>query len=375
MRLCRSILLKHRSERRPSKAGIRGVSLAVWMLYGNDENFKPMIRSHIIPNFYLKQFVFKKPNGKDYVYLYEKGQKPTPRWTRKAGCEMGYFGYVLPDGTVEESLEARLADMEKDCSDELVSAKSDLFVFTERTRRKLAFYAALLHSRTTQRLEFNKKNWLEIYQQLDEAMKEDDFASELTQYFSLKVGKTLSRDWIRKHLKGLIQEYATAEQAKNVFLEELINNANMTADQLLAKRSRIWKAPKGTQFVTSDNPLATFIVVPNGEFAPGFGFGRNDTVAAFPVCPNKCLLFGGDDPNEHLDVDVDKVWKINEVLISSSHHFVYANKDDSSIQRMAQQLIGTRIFGVTAFVPSGPLPTVKDFIRGVLGIPSKPTTA
>lgn len=235
-----------------------------------------MIRSHIIPQFYLKQLAFKKPNNKHYVYLYEKGKKPVDRWTKNVGYQLGYFGYVLPDGTVEESLETRLKVLEEDSMDALVSSKSDLFVFTHRNRRKLALYAALLHSRTTQRLEWNKKDWLRIYQQLDEAIKDDAYADELAQYFSIKLGKILSRQSVREDLRGLIMRSATEEQGKNNFLEELINNANITADDLSNKQMRIWRAPKNTQFVPSDNPLVTFIVVPNGEFAPGFGFGRKD---------------------------------------------------------------------------------------------------
>jgi hypothetical protein len=87
-----------------------------------------MIRSHIIPKFYLKQLAFEKPNGKHYVYLYEKGKKPADRWIKSVGRELGYFGYLLPDGTIEES-----------------------------------------------------KDWLEIYRQLDEAITEDDYADELAQ--------------------------------------------------------------------------------------------------------------------------------------------------------------------------------------------------
>jgi hypothetical protein len=128
---------------------------------------RTMIRSHIIPKFYLKQFAFEKPNSKYYVYLYEKGKKPADRWIKRVGYELGYFGYVLPDGTFEESLEVRLKALEEDSMEALVSANGDFFVFTHSNRRKLAFYAALLYSRTTQRFEWNKKNWLEVYRQLD----------------------------------------------------------------------------------------------------------------------------------------------------------------------------------------------------------------
>jgi Protein of unknown function (DUF4238) len=331
-----------------------------------------MIRSHIIPAFYLKQFAFEKPNGKHYVYLYEKGKEPADRWTKNVGYEPGYFGYVLPDGTIEESLEGRLKTLEEDCMDALVSANSDLFVFTHRNRRKLALYAGHLHSRTTQRLEWSKRNWLEIYQQLDEAIKEDGYADELAQYFSVKLGKNLSRQSLRNDIKGLILRSATAERGKNNFLEELLDNTNMTADALSAKQVRIWKAPKDTQFVTSDNPLVSFVVVPNGEFAPGFGFRRQDALAFLPVSPTKCVLFGGDDPHEHFDIDAETMRKLNWAMIASAHHLVYGKTKDVGVQTMTNELIGTYVYAKTAFIPRGPLPNIKDFISHFLGLPAKP---
>ncbi len=329
-----------------------------------------MIRSHVIPRFYLKQFAFQKPNEKHYVYLYQKGKKPEDRWTKKVGRIEGYFGYVLPDGTVEESMEQKLKVLEEGCMDILISAQSDLFVFTRDNRRKMAFYAALLHSRTTQRLEWNKKSWLEIHRQLDEAIKEDDYADELAQYFSVKYGNTLSRQSLRDTLNALIMRSATEEQGKNNFLEELLNNANTTVDALLDKQMRIWKAPKGTEFVTSDNPLVTFVVVPNGEFAPGFGFRRKETIAFMPISPTRCISFGGEgrDPMEHFELNVDAMRKLTWAMIASAHHFVYANTQDASIKQMGDELIGTYIYGEHSFVPRQPLPTVKDFLRVFLGV-------
>jgi hypothetical protein len=329
-----------------------------------------MTRSHIIPQFYLKQFAFKKPNGKHYVYLYERGKEPADRYTKNVGYEPGYFGYVLPDGTLEESLEEKLAVMERDAMDALVSANSDLFVFTHSNRSKLAFYAGLLHARTTQRLEWNKQNWLNIYEQLDGAMKEGAFTDELTRYFSFKMKTTLSREWVRYHIKELIQQNATTEQGKNNFLDNLIFNANDICGQLSSKKARIWKSPKGLQLVTSDNPLVSFVVVGNGEFAPGFGFRRKETVAFLPISPNKCLVFGGDDPREHFEISADTLRKLNWAMISSSHHYVYAKTVDADVQALAQDLIGRYLFGVTAFIPDKPLPNVKDFVRSHLGIVS-----
>jgi hypothetical protein len=343
------------------------------MKQGDWKEDKKMINSHIIPNFYLKQFAIKKPNGKHYVWVYAKGKKPVQQSTKNTAYENGYFAYTLPDGTVEESLEGVLKTMEEDAIDPLVSAKSDLFVQSESSRIKLASYAALLYARTTQRLDWTKRNWLELYQQLDEIMKEYEFAAALIDHFNRKLGGDKSVDWIRGHMKELIQQKATTVEAKNNFLEELIGNVEMARDALLQRRMRILKAPSGRQFVTSDNPLITFMPLPHGEFLPGEGFGKPTTMMVFPIAPNACVFFGGDDSAARHDVDAKMVKKINWIVIASAHHFVFSQTEDAEIQKMAQQLIGTYIFGKTAFIPRGPLPTARDFLVKFLGLQVKKT--
>jgi Protein of unknown function (DUF4238) len=260
---------------------------------------------------------------------------------------------------------------EEDAADPLVSAKSDLFVQSELSRFKLASYAALLYSRTTQRLDWTKRNWLEIYAQLGEVMKDEKFAAALVDHFNRKLGGDKSVAWIQHHIKELIQQNATTVEAKNNFLQELIANVETTRDQLLTRRMRILKTPTGTQFVTSDNPLVTFMELPNGEFLPGEGFGKSTTMMVFPIAPNACVFFGGEDPTVRHDVDTKMVDKINWIVMASAHHLVFAQTEDAKIQKRAHELIGSCIFGKTAFLPRGPLPTAKDFLIKFLGLKVK----
>src|SRR5258708_2728264 len=122
-----------------------------------------MIGSHIIPKFYLEQFATPSTRGKGKpgrIWVYEKGKSPSHRGTSVQGVENGYFGTVRPDGSLEESLEADLAEREKECGDAFVSAKSELFDWTSTSsRNKIAFYAALLFSRATQRRTLSANNW------------------------------------------------------------------------------------------------------------------------------------------------------------------------------------------------------------------------
>lgn len=60
----------------------------------------------MIPRFYLEQFSSPSKRGKDKpgrIWVYERGKKPDERSTTVQGFENGYFAYVNPDGTVEET--------------------------------------------------------------------------------------------------------------------------------------------------------------------------------------------------------------------------------------------------------------------------------
>ena len=140
---------------------------------------------------------------------------------------------------------------------------------------------------------------------------------------------------------------------------------------LLNKRWQIWKAPEDTPFVTSDNPLVTYVAVSNGEFAPGFGFNMTESFAAFPVAPSACLVIGGNDTRERIVVDEATVRRLNRVVISSSDRYVYSKTKDDKIQELAQEAIGTYRYGENAFVLVGPHPSVREFIRKALGIPNE----
>lgn len=325
------------------------------------------MKSHIIPEFYLKQFSFSKPNDKRYVWLYEQRKKPEPRWTHRAGVEPGYFGFVRPDGTLEESLETKLAEMEHDCDDVLVSARSDLFHCSERSRRKLAFYAALLHSRATQRRDWTLQSWVEIHQQLEETVEDARYLNALADHFTKRYKKKYSPAQIGKEIKNLVRKSTTVEATKNYFLEQLIEYAGMVAGLLLMKPLRVWKAPQGSQFVTSDNPLVSFMVI-NGHFAPGFGFNHKDTIGALPIAPDACLLFGGDDPSERFYVDANAVDEINWAVIGSADKCVYAKTQDDATNKLVHEILGSYRYGKTSFIPKVPLPHIKDFMRQILGL-------
>lgn len=337
--------------------------------------YKDMIGSHIIPKFYLEQFATPSSRGRDKpgrIWVYEKGKSPHQRSTSVQGVENGYFGFVRPNGSLEESLETYLAGREKECGDVLVSAKSELFDWSSTSsRNKIAFYAALLFSRATQRRTFSTRNWADIQKRFTELVNDDNYINDLATHYAKRY-KEATPTATRNRLSKLVEDMKSESAAKNIFLSDLMQNTEFIKGVLLEKPWCVWKPPLGSEFVTSDNPLITFIVVGNGEFAPGHGFGVRGVVAAFPLAPNAALMMGISAKAQPYTVDSATVMKLNETIIRLCDRYVYSKLHSAEIARMIDEYAGTARYGVTAFLRGGAdVPNIGDFMRRHIGLNPK----
>lgn len=337
-----------------------------------------MIGSHIIPQFYLKQFGTPSPRGRKKpwrVWVYERDREPDHRSTSSQGAENGYFGFVKPDGTLDESFESDLAKLEGECNDVLASAKSFLFDWSLSHRNKLAFYMGLLHSRATQRKEFTLSNWTRIITEYSELIKDEKYIADLTaDYKGRFPDEDVTADAIRKRLKELAEGFQKPGAAKNVFIRDVLNHAELIKEALLRKPWQLWIAPAGIEFITSDNPVVSFVPLANGELHPGHGFAKPETVIAFPLAPDTCLVMGIPGPNEVIRVKKDNqsVNKLNEVLIMLCDRYVYSKTRSEEIRKAVDQFAGSARYGVSAFVRVGnERPSVRDFFRRNLRLPEQ----
>jgi hypothetical protein len=154
-----------------------------------------MIGSHTIPKFYLEQFAI--PSGRrrkmGLIWVYEKGKPPDQRAT-KVQCRVnGYFGSVRPNGSLDESLETKLAELENECNDVLFCATSDLFDWSSTANRnRLAFYAALLFCRATQKRNLTVRSWEKSHQDLSDLMLDTQYLEDMADHYSKETQQSIS---------------------------------------------------------------------------------------------------------------------------------------------------------------------------------------
>jgi hypothetical protein len=331
------------------------------------------IASHIIPKFYLDQFSVpssrkRKKGPANLVWVYQKNKTPTQRATVVQGAENGYFAFVRPDGTRDESFETRLADLEGACGDTLVLTARPFFDLHSASRRNtLAFYAALLFCRATQRRNQSETTFRTVWQEFSEAIADEAYIADVARHYSRKLNKQVSPEEVKRILTKLAEsQMSQPEMMKNSFVDDLLLVTDSIKTMLLQKPWQIWRAHAGVEFVTSDNPVVTFVPLRNGEWHPGYGFGRPDVMAAFPLAPCACLVIGSSGP-ESITADAGQVAKVNEIVIRLCDRFVYSKTFSMEVRRHVDAYGGTTRYGETAFLLLM-RPTAKEFLRKALGL-------
>ncbi len=331
-----------------------------------------MINSHIIPAFYLERFArpsTRGPQNPGRICVYEKGMEPDDRATSVQGRENGYFAYVAPDGTIEETFETVLAKREAECNNVLELAKSELYHWPSGSEEKLAFYAALLFRRATQQRSHSDRNWQKIIDDIRQAANDPEYMQAFAVDITCKRGVPVTVETLREGIGNFIEEAALPKSARNSFVSDLLEHVERGARQLLNKQPwRILRPPDGMEFVTSDNPLVTFVPLGHGVLHPGYGFNKEFSDAAFPLAPNACLLMGH-AWNVPRSLDKTALDHLNDVLISISDRYVYSKTLSSEIQERVDQYGGTSRYGVNAFMPLGiKIPTAQQFLRAHFGL-------
>jgi Protein of unknown function (DUF4238) len=336
---------------------------------------KSKIGSHIIPKFYLEQFANRTATKRakpGRIWVYEKGKQPDERATSVQGTQNGYFGYIRDDGSVdgvsETAFEEGLARRENECDDVLVCSKSHLYHWPHGSREKLAFYAALLYSRATQRREHSAKNSRYTAQIFEQALNEDKtLLADVTECYSKRFNQAFTEQEIRDLLLKPVLESRGPGGQKNQFLADLIDNAELIAQLILEKPMwEVWQAAERLEFITSDNPLISAVHLAHDKFHAGYGFGKREIIALFPLAPSACLAAGAFASGTRGIVGYRKVLRstvneVNEAVISISDRYVYSKTRSEEVQKSVDLFGGTFRYGINALMPVGiKLPSVAE---------------
>jgi Protein of unknown function (DUF4238) len=304
-----------------------------------------------------------------WVWVYEKGKRPRESSTERQGFEKGYFGFVKRDGTLDESFENKLAELESRCNDALVSAKSRLCDLNSRSfRQSLAFYIGLLFARSTVRRKFSAGNWARMQEPFAKLEFNDEYVQDLAAHFSEANGELVTPETIREMIRKQAASFVEKQNTGNTFIQDLLFHAETMQQELLPRPWHVLEAPDGSEFATSDNPTVTFIKIREDLWNPGHGFRKPNVIIAFPLASSACLTIGGSGP-DFQPVDVATVLRMNEVVVSCCDRFVYSKTLSGGAQKLMDTMGGWSVPGKTAFLGE-PVGTekIEEHLRKTMGI-------
>jgi hypothetical protein len=330
------------------------------------------LNSHIIPAFYLERFALpsdRGPRNPGRVWVYQKGQEPDQRATSVQGKQNGYFAYVRPDGAEEESFETVLAQRENECNKVLEPARSPLYDWPRNSEEKLAFYAGLLFRRATQQRTFNEKNWRSTIDDIRQAANDPEYLRKTAADLRVKRDIPITEDMLRTSITNWIDEAANPKFARNSFLSDMMGLAEHAAETLLKKRPwRILRPPDGMEFVTSDNPVVSFVPLGNGVLHPGYGFGQDRADVLFPLAADACLLMGS-AWNVPAHLDKAMLDAVNNVIVDICDRYVYSETYSDETRQRVDQYGGSSRYGENAFRLLGiKVPLAREFLRTHFGL-------
>jgi hypothetical protein len=243
---------------------------------------------------------------------------------------------------------------------------------------RLANYARMLFQRSTVRRKFSARNWSKLEGPYTSLASNQDYLRDVAEHYTELTGQAFTSEQIAEMIRKQSAMFADENHTRSTFVKDLRMHIEICKQEMLKKSWQVWHAPEDTEFVTSDNPVVTFLrffTQHEQIWHPGYGFGTKNVVIAVPLAPTACLVMT-DVPfrDSRARVDADTVRRMNEMLIRSCDRFVYSRTESLKIAEMVDHFGGTSIPGETAFLGRPIDQTlVENHLRRTMGIPKVPT--
>jgi hypothetical protein len=189
-------------------------------------------------------------------------------------------------------------------------------------------------------------------------------------HFSERSGELFTPADIREMIRKQAATFVDEQNTGNTFIKDLLFHAEAMKSELVPRSWQVWEAPSGSEFVTSDNPVVTFVRLREDLWHPGYGTRRPGVVVALPLATTACLIIGLDDKPEFKTVDSASVNRMNEVVISSCDRFVYSKTKSQDVADMVDSIGGWSVPGKTAFIGGAEVGTeqTEDYLRAKMRI-------
>jgi hypothetical protein len=314
---------------------------------------------HTIPRLHLQHFAGASPVGQVWTYDSSSGR----RWSAipDETCKQTHFYSIeRDDGTMDTQVEDFLSKVESRAAPVYQGLTAGKMPRTEEERGDFALFLGFLYCRTTAMRRISAQVHGHGAQILNFAYASNSEAFEaLTRRAEAAKGAPIDprvKEEIRQRMLkpgGYVME---VPQERTLGALKIATALTPIFQKM---RWSLAEVQPGSAFITSDNPVAREVDPKTRHPIYGDGGFLNKTAeVTCPLSPTRCLILSWDQQApEHGMFEADHVALVNAVRAVQAERYLFADKSDDEIARLAEQYkdtrptVATEGFGPEQFVP------------------------
>ncbi len=292
-----------------------------------------MPQHHFVPQTYLKGFA--ADDDADRVYFYDRriaDKGINKRLIQDVCSQNNLYQLLMDDGELSDGMEEAFATIVEPTFRAIVVKLLNRQSLTYPEKSEFAAYISLQIMRTPASREVynamateiwdrgTKEQWKKL---LDDTEREKVY-KEMLEKTGVDVS-ALTKEDIQGIIDGTKFKTNWTIHKENWFKDNM-EHMEMIFRAFERMHWRIYFAPNGSAFITSDNPIGVLVPMPDG-WSVGTGFLARGSIRFFPLSKNACLTITDDEPSGFSFVDADKrrVQQINGVTAVSHHNILISH--------------------------------------------------
>ncbi|MCI5049299.1 MAG: DUF4238 domain-containing protein [Rickettsiales bacterium] len=298
-------------------------------------------RHHTVPAMHLKHFTGNQPNRKIWVYDKDSG-KCFPKTPDDIGHQRYFYSVRKPDGSIDNTLEDFLSDIEGKSAPIYKNLLSGKFPQSVQERHDFATFLSLMYFRTpTMRRIVAEMRAAQLQIELYTHAK-NDFDGLVKNVSDFK-----GKEYSEEQKQQLLQTITDPKDYEVEVPAELTLQALSAADSLTPViQDMNWTLlyPKHGFLVTSDNPL--FRAVDPRTVHPvmgDHGFNNKTAEVTFPLSPKAALLCTWTSLPRHIEMNRQWVNQLNEARVYAAERQIFSHLQHKAVSRLVESHSGSKV--------------------------------
>ncbi|MEK7059690.1 MAG: DUF4238 domain-containing protein [Patescibacteria group bacterium] len=306
-----------------------------------------MPQHHFVPQTYLRGFA--SDDDADRIYFYDRriaDKGVNKRLIEDVCSQNNLYRLLMDDGTLKDDLEDTFATIAEPTFKAIVTKLLNKQALTYEEKSEFAAYISLQIMRVPASREVynamatefwdsaSKEQWKKL---LDDTEREKVY-KQMDEETGVDVS-ALSKEDIQGIIDGTKFKTEWTIPKEN-WVKDTMENMAMIFRAFERMHWRVYFAPKGCAFITSDNPVGVLIPMSDG-WSAGTGFLVRGSIRFFPLSKRACLTITDDEPAGFSFVNATKsrTQQINGVTAVSHHNVLLAHNQqllERSLKRIPE---------------------------------------